>query len=161
MTLFFHTDLCPVYYKTPFERPSLPCQKDSHSTSSRNTVGQTLAYRATMKWKWKDRVKSMGLENLLHFEGIQSERSCGKIMFWAGSGINPCQHQHDSMSVSPNAKQKKPGTSQPPFPLALWHSLAQSSISPCVVGRIERPVHYLCYQPISNLKTNFNLCQLQ
>lgn len=61
----------------------------------------------------------MGLENLLHFEGIQSERSCGKFMFWNGSGINPYQHQHNSVSVSPNAKQKEPATSYPPFPLAL------------------------------------------
>lgn len=46
----------------------------------------------------------MGLEILLHFEGIQSERSCGKFIFWAGSGINSYQHQYDSVSVSPNAK---------------------------------------------------------
>lgn len=131
VTLFFHTDVCPVYYKPPSEEPSLPCQKDIHSTSSRSTVGQVLAYSAKMKWKWKDRLKSMGLQNLSHFEEIQSERSCGKFMFQAGSGINPCQHQHDSMSVGPNAKQKKPGTSQSTFPLAVWHSLAQSSISPC------------------------------
>lgn len=104
VTLFFHTDLCPVYYKPVFEQPSLPCQKDSHSSNSISAVGQILAYRAKMKWKWKDTLKSMGLEILLHFEGIQSERSCGKFMFWAGSGINSYQHQHDTVSVSPNAK---------------------------------------------------------
>lgn len=137
-----------------------PCH-DSPSISSRSTVGQILACRAKMKWKLKDRLKSVGLEKLLHFKGIQSDKSYGKFMFQAGSGINPCQYQHDSMSVSPNAKQKKPRTSQPRFSPALWHSLAQSSISPCVVGRLERPTHYLCYQPISNFKTNFNPCQLQ
>lgn len=136
-----------------------PCQKGSHSISSRSTVGQILAYTAKMKRKLKDRLKLVGLEKL--FKGIQSERSCGKFMFQAGSGINPCQHQHDSVSVSPNAKQQKPGTSQPRFSPPLWHSLAQSSISACVVGRIERPIHYLCYQPISNFKTDFNPCQLQ
>lgn len=38
----------------------------------------------------------MGLENLLHFEGIQSERSFGKPMFQAGSGTNTVQNRHDS-----------------------------------------------------------------
>lgn len=62
-----------------------PCQKDSHSTSSTSTVGQIIAYKR--KWKWKEKLKSMDSENLLHFEGIQSERRWGKFMFQAGSGI--------------------------------------------------------------------------
>lgn len=70
----------------------------------------------------------MGLGNLLHFEGIQSKRSWGKIMFWAGSGINPCQHQHDSTSVSPNAKQP-------------WNFSA--SFSPCSFTQHNQVSHHV------------------
>lgn len=85
----------------------------------------------------------MGLENLLHFEGTQSERSCSKFMFWAGSGINPCQHQHDSMSVSPNAKQKKPGISQPLFPL-LFDTAQHNQVSHHALQAEQKELFIIC-----------------
>lgn len=85
----------------------------------------------------------MGIENLLHFEGTQSERSCSKFMFWAGSGINPCQHQHDSMSVSPNAKQKKLGISQPLFPL-LFDTAQHNQVSHRALQAEQKELFIIC-----------------
>lgn len=103
----------------------------------------------------------MGLENLSHFEGIKSERSFGKPMFQVEVVLIQFKTGTTLGKSVPTLNKSNLGTCQPQFSLTLCHSLVQSSISPYVGGRIARQTHYLCFQPVYNLKTNFNPCQSQ
>lgn len=117
----------------PWSNPPLPVRMTL--TASGPEVPQNKHLLTGQKGNGNEKIKPMGLENLLHFESIQSERNCGRFMFQLEVAL--ILYKMGS-KLLPRPIKRNLGTSQPRFPPSFCHSLVQSSISPHVVGRIAK-----------------------